>query len=147
MSRLGFLYGTVHANKTERAKFLKNRFLKYKFPVLLMAPVITHQDDISSYDLGIATHPCDIHEIIIQQFQNSGKGLFLIPCVTYACHSASVSRFDNNDEWLQYLEQYGLNQTELFDKAVPHYIQPFSHVFYQYGDQVPVRIIPCCKKR
>ena len=50
MSRLGFLYGTVHANKTERAKFLKNRFLKYKFPVLLMAPVITHQDDISSYD-------------------------------------------------------------------------------------------------
>ena len=103
--------------------------------------------NISEYDLGIAVHPCDIHEIIIRQFQNSGKGLFLIPCVTYACHSASVSQFDNNDEWLQYLGQYGLNQTELFDETAPHYIQPFSHAFYRFGDQVPVRITPYCKKK
>lgn len=69
MSRLAFLYGTVHANKTERAKFLKNRFLKYKFPVLLMAPVITHQDDISSYDYLIGKEE-NIFLTIKRQFPN-----------------------------------------------------------------------------
>lgn len=103
--------------------------------------------DISSYDLGIAVHPCDIHETIIERFQDSGKGLFLIPCILDACPSPSLSKFNNNDEWLQHLEQYGLNQAELFDKNAPHYIQPFRHAFYRFGEHVPVHIMPCCKKR
>ena len=122
-----------------------SRLLAHKgYQVTAMDPELVI-DRYAPYEQDL--HPCDIHEIIIQQFQNSGKGLFLIPCVTYACHSASVSQFDNNDDWLDYLGQYGLNQTELFDETAPHYIQPFSHAFYRFGDQVPVRIMPYGKKK
>lgn len=50
MSKLCFLYGTVHAGKTQRAYAIKNRFLKYHLSVMIMAPTTTHQDDISNYD-------------------------------------------------------------------------------------------------
>lgn len=50
MSRLAFQYGTVHAFKSEKVFFLKRRFLKYHLSVMIMAPIITHKDDISNYD-------------------------------------------------------------------------------------------------
>ena len=50
MSRLCFLYGTVHAGKTKSAYAIRNRFLKYHLSTMIMAPTTTHQDDISNYD-------------------------------------------------------------------------------------------------
>ena len=50
MSRLCFQYGTVHTGKTRYAYSIKNRFMKYHLPTMIMAPKNTHQDDISNYD-------------------------------------------------------------------------------------------------
>ena len=50
MSRLAFKYGTVHALKSDDVNKLKEKFLKHQLPVMAMAPILTHQEDISSYD-------------------------------------------------------------------------------------------------
>ena len=50
MSRLAFKYGTVHAFKSDDVIKLKHNFLKHQLPVMAMAPILTHQEDTSSYD-------------------------------------------------------------------------------------------------
>ncbi len=100
-----------------------------------MVTEFNESTDISQYDLGIAIHPCDIHELLIKKFEDQNKALFLLPCVTFACDSYSLSKYKDNDEWLQYLEQYGskLKKVELLEGTVPYYLQPFCHAFYSLG--------------
>ncbi len=69
MGRLAFQYGTVHTSKSERVFFLKNRFLKYHLPVMIMVPIVMHKDDISSYDYLISRDE-NIFLTIKRQFSN-----------------------------------------------------------------------------
>ena len=60
--------------------------------------------DISDYDLGIAVHPCGIHEDIIQNFKLNEKALFLIPCYVLTCDNIELTSYKSEDAWLKHLE-------------------------------------------
>lgn len=60
--------------------------------------------DISNYDLGIAVHPCGIHEDIIQNFKLNEKALFLIPCYVLTCDNIELTSYKSEDAWLEHLE-------------------------------------------
>lgn len=65
----------------------------------------TEYTDISSYDLGIAIHPCGIHKAIINNFCYNEKALFLIPCCTFSCGNPELSYYGKNQNWLRRLEK------------------------------------------
>lgn len=69
MGRLAFQYGTVHTFKSERGFFLKRQFLKYHLPVMIMAPIIAHRDDISNYDYLISQDE-NLFLMVKRQFSN-----------------------------------------------------------------------------
>ena len=51
--------------------------------------------DILDYDLGIAIHPCGIHNDIIQNFKLNEKALFLIPCYVLTCDNSELASYQN----------------------------------------------------
>lgn len=69
MSRLAFWYSTVHAYKSEHAFLLKEKFKKHHLSVMVMAPVVTHQEDISKYDYLIGREE-NIYLTMKKQFTN-----------------------------------------------------------------------------
>lgn len=69
MSRLAFKYGTVHALKSDDVNKIKYNFLKHQLSVMTMAPMLTHQEDISSYDYLIGKDE-NIFLTIKRQFSN-----------------------------------------------------------------------------
>lgn len=70
MSRLAFQYGTVHTEKSKHAFSIKRKFLKHHLSVILMAPIMTHQEDISKYDYLISKDE-NIYLTLKKQFLNT----------------------------------------------------------------------------
>ena len=78
--------------------------------------------------MGIAIHPCGIHKDIINNFKMNNKALFLIPCCTFSCNNYELVPYENNDEWLFYLEKLNPNikKKKFFDDS----FNSFSNAFY-----------------
>ena len=99
----------------------------------VLADFFSSDTDISDYDLGIAIHPCGIHEDIIQNFKVNDKALFLMPCYKITCESNEFNTYINNDEWLNYLETLNpkMKKLEFFDKSNNDLTaRSFSNAFY-----------------
>ena len=89
--------------------------------------------DISDYDLGIAIHPCGIHEDIIENFKINDKALFLMPCYKITCESSEFNTYKDNEEWLKYLETLNpkMMRKDFFGNSNNNLIaRSFSNAFY-----------------
>lgn len=89
--------------------------------------------DISSYDLGIAIHPCGIHNDIIKNFEVNEKALFLMPCYKITCDNMELDLYENNEDWLDYLETLNpkMKKKEFFkDFCFNLELDSFSNAFY-----------------
>lgn len=124
------------------------RLAKYGYRVTAMDPKINLKNDnsyntvigafdeytdISSYDLGIAIHPCGIHKDIIKNFELNEKAMFLMPCYKLTCDNSELDSYENNDEWLKYLETLNpkMKKKDFFKNYYfDLHLETFSNAFY-----------------
>lgn len=93
-----------------------------------LAECFNEYTDISSYDLGIAIHPCGIHKAIINNFSYNEKALFLMPCCTFSCKNPELSYYNKNQSWLRRLEKLNpkMKRKVFFDDP----FNSFGNAFY-----------------
>lgn len=124
------------------------RLAEYGYQVTAMDPKISlkkdikyqvkndlfHENtDISSYDLGIAIHPCGIHKQIIRNFELNQKALFLMPCYNLTCGSSEFFSYEDNGEWLEYLHNLNpkMKRKDFYkDFCFDSTLNSFSSFFY-----------------